>query len=250
MKNHFYKIRYFTLVELLIVIAIIAILAAMLLPALNAAREKARDISCKGKLKQTGMVWLNYATDNGDNLLAWKDKGQTLNGSAIGEQYWAERLYVLGYQGIYKATPKSSILTCPSDAKPYELYQYHPVPLSYGYNCLLGNSSSTLGSEHQQQWRWRKLAQNNKTSSSIVLIDHWYKNKIGAVPHQDHLVFAGQWYASFDWREDMKNNIRYTHSNHINTLYGDGHVAPVSSIEYNATHNDLGVWAAGDLRIY
>jgi len=60
----------FTLIELLVVIAIIAILAAMLLPALSAARERARSSSCMSNLKSLGTTFLLY-TDSNDGCLPY-----------------------------------------------------------------------------------------------------------------------------------------------------------------------------------
>src|ERR1051325_1617972 len=61
-----YELRGFTLIELLVVVAIIAVLAAMLLPALNGARDTAKTVHCMNNLRQITLAAIMYAGDNDD----------------------------------------------------------------------------------------------------------------------------------------------------------------------------------------
>ena len=84
MKNILKQKKAFTLIELLVVIAIIAILAAMLLPALAAAKRKAQRINCVSNLKEVALAFKMWAGDNSDRYpqqvtTQWGNAGNLVN---------------------------------------------------------------------------------------------------------------------------------------------------------------------------
>lgn len=123
----------FTLVEMLVVMAIIAILAGILMPVFVQAREKARAISCVSNLKQLAMAELMYAEDNNGCLSPIYATGQ--NWQRTG--YWPHILYPY--------VRNKAVYICPTSKyeKWHDWYQRPPdvedVVSSYGLNCTVFN---------------------------------------------------------------------------------------------------------------
>jgi prepilin-type N-terminal cleavage/methylation domain-containing protein/prepilin-type processing-associated H-X9-DG protein len=202
--------RGFSLTEILVVIVIIAVLAAILVPMFNRMREKARTAQCSGNLRQLGASINLYAAENGGSLpfIGSDDFGRGA--------YWFNLIEPEYLIDAKKASP--SYFHCPADTRP----EWKAKPgggLNYGMNELLNRS-------RQAPATGVRLASVQKPASTVLLTDalNWVY-----VPSSD-----GYWGG-----QDM--SVR-RHSGGFNFLMVDGSVA------WSAKRTDFFYDAAGTYR--
>ena len=129
-RNIFLVKRAFTLVELLVVIAIIGMLIALLLPAVQAAREAARRMQCSNHLKQIGIAVHNYADANKEFMpmqgFARNNDGGAPDNPVAPVSFMSQLFPFMEQQALYDSIYGSQQDTAPgdthspSDAKPWQ----------------------------------------------------------------------------------------------------------------------------------
>jgi prepilin-type N-terminal cleavage/methylation domain-containing protein len=156
------KKRGFTLIELLVVIAIIALLLALLMPALDRARELARRSVCFASLKDLSLAWIDNPYPDGRVEIPWA-RGIPINnnGDPIGSTYDQEQLIREGELYAYTKNPK--VYKCPGGKAKHMR--------TYSLTCALnGDNSPVAGRSDEQMLRVKNRSLVRRPHDRIVFL--------------------------------------------------------------------------------